>query len=473
MEKLIHSKYFNTIKGLLNPTDIYSAISPLYYLSKILGLAPFYYRSEKPEGRIQISLLGTLHSCFMCSVLMALLVVLFKWHLEKEFEKYSLITDFVSLSDSIVSSLGVIISYALCATINRRRIKKLLFLLSQVDTYLVKTVNSYKTVCVSLIVGIVLSFLMHVCCIIVDSTDRSHVENYEAHFIYCLFSIIGMTTCSQFVYAALLLKHRFRVLNEDLLMVFDIEDEDVLDDMQLLEPMSRTISKTGLEEQTSCQESLHQTSAFEELNCSDSKHSNSEQINELSDSEDWKRSVKITVIREVHFILCEASELTNSIFQVQILVGSIEIFLKITVCLYGSLTYVTGLFTCELYSPSKWNMLAVFLMWATINLSKLIAVTASCDAASEQANHAAVLVQKLLVVQSLHPETTAELQVFSQQLLHRKVRFTACGFFPIDFTLLYNMAGSVTTYLIILLQYNGEDVGNLIELCNKTFSKTV
>jgi hypothetical protein len=282
-----------------------------------------------------------------------------------------------------------------------------------------------------------------------------------------------MTTDFQFVYAVLLLKHRFRELNEDLLMVFDIKDEIVLDDMQLLESMSRTASKTGLEEQTSCQESLHQNSTFEGLSYLDSKHSNSEQINELSDSEDWKRSVKISVLREVHFILCDASELTNLIFQVQILVDSIKIFVEITVCLYASLTYVTGLFTCELYSPSKWNMLAVFLLWATMNLSKLIAVTACCHAASDQANHAAALVQKLLVVQSLYPETTAELQLFSQQLLHRKLHFSACGFFPIDFTLLYSMAGSVTTYLIILLQYNGEDMGSLIELCNKTFSKSV
>jgi hypothetical protein len=282
-----------------------------------------------------------------------------------------------------------------------------------------------------------------------------------------------MTTYFQFVYAVLLLKHRFRVLNEDLLMVFDIEDELILDDMQLLEPMSRKASKTGLEEQTSCQESLHPTSTFEGLNYLDSKRSDSEQINELSDSEDWKRSVKITVLREIHFILCDASELTNSIFKVQILVGFIEIFVEITLCLYASLTYVTGLFTCELYSSSKWNMLGVFLVWATMNLSKLIALTASCHGASEQANRAAVLVHKLLVVQSLYPETRAELQLFSEQLLHHKVRFSACGFFPIDFTLLYSMAGSVTTYIIILLQYNGEDMGSLIELCNKTFNKTV
>jgi hypothetical protein len=32
-----------------------------------------------------------------------------------------------------------------------------------------------------------------------------------------------------------------------------------------------------------------------------------------------------------------------------------------------------------------------------------------------------------------------QLQLFSLQLLHRKVQFTACGFFPLDFTLLHSV----------------------------------
>jgi gustatory receptor len=256
------------------------------------------------------------------------------------------------------------------------------------------------------------------------------------------------------------------LLNEELLMTFDIDDEHLLDDMQMVESLSQRCSKTGLEKQSFCQEPSRRTSTCQ--NCLDP-----EQMNVSSDSEDLKRSARITELREVHFILCDASQLTNSIFQVQILVGFIEIFVEVTLCLYASLTYVTGLFTCKLYSPTKWSVLGMFLMWTTIHLSKLIAVTTSCHGASEQANRAAVLVQKLLVVQSLCPETTYELRLFSQQLLQRKARFSACGFFPIDFTLLYSMAGSVTTYLIILLQYTGEDMSSLREVCNKTFNKPV
>jgi hypothetical protein len=32
-----------------------------------------------------------------------------------------------------------------------------------------------------------------------------------------------------------------------------------------------------------------------------------------------------------------------------------------------------------------------------------------------------------------------QLELLSLQLLHRKVQFTACGFFPLDFTLLYSV----------------------------------
>ncbi|XP_069677283.1 putative gustatory receptor 28b [Periplaneta americana] len=74
------------------------------------------------------------------------------------------------------------------------------------------------------------------------------------------------------------------------------------------------------------------------------------------------------------------------------------------------------------------------------------------EAEITQANRTAVLVHKLLS-KTKDPEVREELQLFSLQLLHRKVQFTACGFFPLDFTLLYSIVGAVTTYLVILIQF--------------------
>nr|CAD7580834.1 unnamed protein product [Timema californicum] len=44
--------------------------------------------------------------------------------------------------------------------------------------------------------------------------------------------------------------------------------------------------------------------------------------------------------------------------------------------------------------------------------------------------------------------------MFSMQLLHRKVRFTACGFFPLDYTLLYSVrhvGWSVCMFVLLML----------------------
>jgi hypothetical protein len=403
----------------------------------------------------------------MCSLLMILLIVLCKWNVENEFPKFGLVVDIVNISATCVSSLGVIMSYILCATTNRRKVQNFLSLIHRVDACLIKTVDCYKTACASVIVGIVTLVLLYLLLFIMCSLCSTLFANFAIHSIYFFFHILGTTTYFQFVYSVLLLKHRFAALNDGLMTVFGIENELILDDRQLLEAASKIVSESGLR-QAACEESLCQNSTFEHLKRVDPEH-----CNELPDRDDRKRSVKITVLRRAHSILCDACELTNSMFQVQILVGFIEMFVEITLCLYASVTYVTGLLTCQLYSPSMWNVLGTSFVWATVNFAKLVAVTSCCHSASHHANRTAIVVHKLLVAHCLHPETTAELQLFSQQLLHRNLHFSACGFFPIDFSLLYSMAGSITTYIIILLQYTGQDAGSFTELCNKTLDKAV
>jgi hypothetical protein len=115
----------------------------------------------------------------------------------------------------------------------------------------------------------------------------------------------------------------------------------------------------------------------------------------------------------------------------------------------------------------------MILVWGTVNLTKLTAITASCQGATQKANHTTVLVHKLLLLRHLHPEVKAELQMFSRQMLLRKLQFIACGFFAIDCTLLYSMAGAVTTYFIILLQHSGKHIDDFIVLCNRTFLRDV
>jgi hypothetical protein len=51
-----------------------------------------------------------------------------------------------------------------------------------------------------------------------------------------------------------------------------------------------------------------------------------------------------------------------------------------------------------------------------------------------------------------------QLEMFSQQLLHTRdqIDFTACGLFPLDMTLLHSVVAAVTTYIIILVQFQNK-----------------
>ncbi|KAJ9599792.1 hypothetical protein L9F63_026359, partial [Diploptera punctata] len=68
------------------------------------------------------------------------------------------------------------------------------------------------------------------------------------------------------------------------------------------------------------------------------------------------------------------------------------------------------------------------------------------------ANRSKTLVHRLLC-KTQDVEIREELELFSLQISHQKIRFTACGFFPLDFTLLYSIIGAVTTYVVILVQF--------------------
>ncbi|EEB13498.1 Gustatory receptor PhGr6 [Pediculus humanus corporis] len=66
-----------------------------------------------------------------------------------------------------------------------------------------------------------------------------------------------------------------------------------------------------------------------------------------------------------------------------------------------------------------------------------------------------------------------EIEIFSLQLLHRKVEFNACGFFKLDFTLLYSMVGAVTTYIIILMQFQDTEETSTSNAANTTINTSV
>ena len=96
---------------------------------------------------------------------------------------------------------------------------------------------------------------------------------------------------------------------------------------------------------------------------------------------------------------------------------------------------------------------SLLVCWTTVYVVKLVCVAGSCQYTKSEAYRTSALVNKLLLLRPLPSDVADELKLFSQLQLHRNARFTAFGFFSIDFTLLFTMVGAVTTYLVIYLQF--------------------
>ncbi|XP_018376936.1 PREDICTED: putative gustatory receptor 28b [Trachymyrmex cornetzi] len=66
-------------------------------------------------------------------------------------------------------------------------------------------------------------------------------------------------------------------------------------------------------------------------------------------------------------------------------------------------------------------------------------------------------------------ETKGELKKFSLQLLHRKILFTANGYFTLDNTFLHSLIGTVVTYWVIFAQFQMASLFSSIkQQCNYT-----
>jgi len=92
-----------------------------------------------------------------------------------------------------------------------------------------------------------------------------------------------------------------------------------------------------------------------------------------------------------------------------------------------------------------------------MNFLLLFWITGSCNGTSSEANRSAVILQKLLLIPELHPTTAVEIQLFFQQVINRKVKFTAWDFFTINYTILGPIVGAITTLFVTMVQFQNEN----------------
>jgi hypothetical protein len=155
--------------------------------------------------------------------------------------------------------------------------------------------------------------------------------------------------------------------------------------------------------------------------------------------------------RELYDDLRDISVLINSMYGFQILLELGVTTVELTLSSYLMLATLLGIHSVE--ADTKGRFICIMSAWLLLYAFKLISITAPCQYATSEVENPVMLVQKLMLA-GFDQNTMAELQLFSQQLLHRKTNFTAFGFLKLDYSLLLTIVGGFMTYVVIAMQFS-------------------
>ncbi|XP_011880416.1 PREDICTED: uncharacterized protein LOC105568946 [Vollenhovia emeryi] len=154
--------------------------------------------------------------------------------------------------------------------------------------------------------------------------------------------------------------------------------------------------------------------------------------------------MKLKTLKKQHLIVSDTVQMLNKIFSLQLIVTIVISFSEITFNLY----FYIVLFMAK----GEQEFLYAFFMMSVIYYAiKIVLIVWACDSGKDQAAKIGITVHDLLNSTS-DKQIKDELQLFSMQILHRENVFSAKGL-TVDATLLTAMVGSITTYLLILIQF--------------------
>ncbi|XP_018337181.1 PREDICTED: putative gustatory receptor 28a [Trachymyrmex septentrionalis] len=149
------------------------------------------------------------------------------------------------------------------------------------------------------------------------------------------------------------------------------------------------------------------------------------------DSKSKDNTDTMRAVKQVHLELIKSTRCTNDAFGIQILFSMTVSFVFITSLLY----YAYKIFWQGKYSPNEYQKEIIpVLSWILFYSSKVLVINHMCAMAS--------------------------IRDFTLQLIQNPLTFTACGFFNLDHTFIHGVIGSVTTYLVILIQVGDLPTGN-------------
>jgi hypothetical protein len=431
-----------------NPPDIYSALLPIFIISRVLGLIPLTYNSKTSSKSTLRSSLRTLYNGFMFLLVLGWFIssIIFDslHHYTRHTGMY-IIPMFSKMCTIFGATLAALI---IC---HRGILQHVCKKLTLIDKILLVPPDAYKRSRLVLAVEIMVVFSASGVIHVFDMQDRQldYITTMEG-FGWILVSYINCTVILQFLTCVRIIRNRFEKLNAQLsaMIVHEFEEEELHTLLSNSYFLSRRLSQST--EEGCLGRGSRITSGTLSI---------STVCNRTRGRVFVYDPLKIHTLRLTHSMLYKLTRAINSDFSIQILLEMLHSFISLTMSMYVGMTGRSNPHGTNCGEDANCVRVVTHFSFAAFCIAKFVAITAFCHMASDEMSRTPALVQKLLLPRPLGADSFNELQLFYKQIRNITTEFTAFGFFTLNLKLLSSIAAAATTYIVILIQSRPMEAG--------------
>ncbi|XP_017756033.1 PREDICTED: gustatory receptor for sugar taste 43a-like [Eufriesea mexicana] len=427
-------------------SDLCRAIFPIYYLGKICGLVPVRFFTHGPERfQARLNIIDLVYS--LCVLILLLSAEIWGlWRDMKDGWEYS--TRLISRTAVIATFsdvLGVMSLTVVCIIGSPFRwkylqlvINKLIEVDEKIGVTSAKKARRFTisvTVCslAYLWVNSILDFYTWSRKTRVSNNTMTGKGPINYAPLYFMYTVI-ISTEIQYTISTYNVGQRFIRLNSNLKALFDANNNSNDNANDYFRKCTETVDDIGDKRRWNITSKRQLVLGSYRLS------------RRLDESKMYVNSISELIL--VHSSLCDAVSLINSTFGVVILAVTVTCLLHLVIT-----PYFLILQAGEIH---EWIFLVVQGGWCIFHITRMLIIVQPSYFTIAEGKRTAVLVSQLLSC-SFEANARRELEIFSLQLLHRPLEFSACGLFSLDRNLITSIAGVVTTYLVILIQFQNAD----------------
>ncbi|XP_045472107.1 putative gustatory receptor 28a [Harmonia axyridis] len=403
-------------KNIGNPSDVYSAISPLLFPCFFLGLTPYSIKKSSLKNSINYSKWGIIFTFIMAIVIICSVVFNIENDDTQSFKQNLMY--YQEMAAGIFSLCGLLV---LC--VFSRKLMNIFPNINEVDEAIkvlliwVDHRETYVKVLLS-VIFIVMYMILGISWLILEWTNvvsPFFFRDNRASVVAKLMIPYFLTIIMEFIYCLFmsLVRSRFNLLNKYL---------------ETLVPQRKSTKSWAIKVEPSI---LPQNVRL------------TEKITKSLDP-----TFVVNHIAALHVKLTDTAHVINKTFALQQLLKLAVTFVSIVSALYFIAIYFSN--------PEHRSLDVLFVLWALSNALETLGIVYVTSETSEEANYCPRILHKIRN-NSENEELQDTIEIYSLQMYHNRLIFSIMGLFPLDYSLLYTMAAGITTYLVILIQFNPKD----------------